>query len=235
MSKNIIIIGGSSGIGLYTASHLNGLGYKVLVGSRNHIKEDIDVDYLKIDVTDETSIKNFFNSMPFKIVDSIIYTAGITIPQKNIQNFDKNEYMKVHDVNLLGAILTFKYAYPFLKDSKGKAVIVNSIASRTYSKLSGFEYTVTKAGLSGLVKQLAVEWAADGVLINTVYPSMVETPMLLKNIKPSSIESIERSIPLGRIAKPNEISSLIEFLISDKNTYITGSGIDINGGQFLSG
>jgi len=235
MSKNIVIIGGTSGIGLHTALYLKSLGYKVLVGSRNNIEEAVGVDYLKVDVTDESSIQNFFNSIPFKSIDSIIYSAGVTTPQKSIQNFNKNEYMKIHDVNLLGAILTFKYAYRFLKDTKGKVVIVNSIASRAYSKLSGFEYTVTKAGLSGLVKQLAVDWAKDMVLINSINPSMVETPMLKENISPDALKLIENQIPLGRIAKPNEIAKVIEFLISEKNTYITGAGIDINGGQFLTG
>jgi NAD(P)-dependent dehydrogenase (short-subunit alcohol dehydrogenase family) len=235
MSKNVVIIGGTSGIGLDTALYLKSRGYSVLVGSRNNIKEDAAVDYLKIDVTDELSIGHFFNSIPFKSIDSIIYSAGITMPQKSLQNFDKNEYMKVHDVNLLGAILILKYAYPLLKETKGKAVIVNSIASRAYSKLSGFEYTVTKAGLSGLVKQLAVEWAKDTVLINSINPSMVETPMLKENINPDALKLIENQIPLGRIAKPIEIAKVIEFLISDKNTYITGAGVDINGGQFLTG
>ena len=235
MSKNVVIIGGSSGIGLHTAWYLRDLGYKVLIGSRNNVEEITGIDYLKIDVTDESSIKQFFNSIPFKSIDSIVYSAGITTLQKNIQNFDKNEYMKVHDVNLLGAILILKYAYPLLKETKGKAVIVNSIASRAYSKLSGFEYTVTKAGLSGLVKQLAVEWAKDTVLINSINPSMVETPMLKENINPDVLKLIENQIPLGRIVKPIEIAKVIEFLISDKNTYITGAGVDINGGQFLTG
>ena len=131
--------------------------------------------------------------------------------------------------------MTFKHSYHLLKKAKGRAVVISSFASRTYSQFSGFEYTVTKTGLSGLVKQLAIEWASDGVLINTVFPSMVDTPMLRKNVSQSILESMENKIPLGRIAQPNEIPPVIEFLISDKNTYITGSGIDINGGQFLSG
>ena len=64
---------------------------------------------------------------------------------------------------------------------------------------------------------------------------MVETPMLKENVNPDVLKLIENQIPLGRIAKPNEIAKVIEFLISDKNTYITGTGVDINGGQFLTG
>ena len=146
-----------------------------------------------------------------------------------------DEYLKVHNVNLLGAMLVFKYAYPLLKKARGRVVVVSSFASRTYSKFSGFEYTVTKSGLSGLVKQLSIEWANDGILINTVFPSMVDTPMLRKNVDLDFLSSVESTIPLGRIAQPEEISSAIEFLISERNTYITGCGIDINGGQFLSG
>jgi 2-dehydro-3-deoxy-D-gluconate 5-dehydrogenase len=235
MTKNVVIIGGTSGIGLHVARYLNDHGYRVLIGSRNKIKEISGIDYLQIDVTDEFSIQQFFDLIPFKSIDSIIYAAGITTPQKKIEDFDKNEYMKVHDVNLLGAILTLKYVYPFLKETKGKVVVVNSIASRTYSKFSGFEYTVSKAGLSGLIRQLSIEWAKDTILINSINPSMVETPMLKNNVDPVDLRLIENQIPLGRIAKPNEIAKLIEFLISDKNTYITGSGVDINGGQFLTG
>ena len=113
-------------------------------------------------------------------------------------------------------------------------VIVNSYASRTYSKYSGFEYTVTKSGLSGLVKQLSIEWAKNNILINSIFPSMVNTPMLLNNLSKKEFSLIEKSIPLGRIAKVGDITPVIEFLISTKNNYITGAGIDINGGQYLT-
>ena len=118
-------------------------------------------------------LRIFFLSIRPNHIDSVIYSAGITSNKKNIQKFNTSEYHKVHDVNILGAILTLKYAYPLLKKTKGKVVIISSLASRSYSKLSGFEYTVTKAGLSGLVKQLAIEWSKDGILINTIFPGMV--------------------------------------------------------------
>jgi NAD(P)-dependent dehydrogenase (short-subunit alcohol dehydrogenase family) len=235
MSKNAIIIGGTSGIGLDTARYLRDNGYDVLVGGRTPLKNETGISYFQIDVTDELSVKQFFSSISFKCIDSIIYSAGITSSKKDVRNFDVNEYQEIHNVNLLGAILTLKYAYTLLKKGRGRVVIVSSFASRTYSQFSGFEYTVTKAALSGLVRQLAVEWASDGVLINTVFPSMVDTPLLRENVALSILESIENTIPLGRIAQANEISPMIEFLVSDKNTYITGSGVDINGGQFLSG
>jgi len=235
MSRNIIIIGGTSGIGLATARYLNESNYNVVVAGRYKIEDEKEINYFHIDVTSESSINKFFSSIPFDHVDGVIYSAGATTNKKNIVDFEINTYLKVHDVNLLGAKLVLKYAYPLLKTSKGKVVIVSSFASRTYSQFSGFEYTVTKAGLSGLVKQLAVEWGSDQILINTIFPSMVKTPMLVENVDKDALKSIESTIPLGRIAKSEEISAVIEFLIGDRNTYITGAGIDVNGGQFLSG
>lgn len=234
MSLTSIIIGGTSGIGLETARYLNANGYNIIVGARTPIYDKEGVKFSAVDVTDEASIERFFSSLDLDKIDSIVYTAGTTTPKKSITDFTVDEYQKVHNVNLLGAILILKYAFPMLQKAKGKVVMVSSFASRTYSNFSGFEYTVSKAGLSGLVKQLAVEWASDGVLINSVFPSMVETPMLRNNVDSSVLEPIEKAIPLGRIATTEEIAAAIEFLISDRNTYITGAGIDINGGQFLS-
>ena len=235
MALNTIIIGGTSGIGLEPARYLNAHGYSVTVGARRPVDTDEGINYLSIDVTDESTIEKFFSSLPNNKIDSIIYTAGTTTSKKNITDFTVAEYRRVHDVNLLGAILILKYAYPLLKKAKGKVVIVSSFAARTFSSFSGFEYTISKAGLSGMVKQLAVEWANDGVLINTIFPSMVDTPMLRKNVEQAVLEPIEKGIPLGRIAQSEDIAAAIEFLISERNSYITGAGIDINGGQFLSG
>ncbi len=235
MKKKSIIIGGTSGVGLETAHYLNECGYDIIVGGRSQCTLPRDIKYKYIDVTKEDTVENFFSSIDSTYINSIIYSAGITVKKKSIEDFSVGEYQKVHNVNLLGAILSLKYAFPLLKKAKGRVVIIGSIASRTYSKFSGFEYTITKSGLSGLVKQLAIEWAKDEILINSVHPSMVETPLLIQNVEKSVLESIENEIAIGRIAKPKEIASAIEFLISEKNTYITGAGIDINGGQYLSG
>jgi len=235
VNLNSVIIGGSSGIGLAIALKLEKSGYDVIVGSRKKTEKLKNISHKFLDVTNEDSIKFFFENLQLEYLNSIIYSAGITTAKKSIEHFDEGEYRKVHDVNILGAILTLKYAFPYLKKSKGKVVIINSIAGRTYSKFSGFEYTVTKTALSGLVKQLAVEWAGDEILINSVYPSMVWTSMLENNVERNTLDLIENEIPLKRIPKPDEITSIVEFLVSNKNTYITGVGIDFNGGQYLTG
>ena len=114
-------------------------------------------------------------------------------------------------------------------------VIVNSLAARRCSELSGMEYTASKAALGALVRQLSIEWAPDNVLINSVYPGMTMTPMLTESVSKDKLMKIEGKIPLGRIARPEEIARVIEFLINPENAYMTGVGIDVCGGQYLNG
>lgn len=232
--KHIVIVGGTSGLGLASAEYLLDKGYNVMVLGRNQPQTKKNLSFHQVDVTDELSLKAFFDENKISEIDGLIYSAGLSIKQKPINKFSSSEYSKIHDVNLLGALLTFKYSYDFLRRSKGRVVIVNSIAARTYSEFSGIEYTITKSGLSGLVRHLAVDWAKDSILINSVFPSMIDTPMLKDRLSTKEINQIHKSIPLGRIASTSDVIDAIEFLISDRNTYITGSGIDLNGGKFLS-
>jgi len=80
-----------------------------------------------------------------------------------------------------------------------------------------------------------VELVDDGILVNSVFPSMTLTPMLKENLKNDEIEKLNQSLPLKKLAEPLDIARAIEFLISRNNKYITGSGIDISGGQYLNG
>ena len=233
MGRNSVIIGGTSGIGLETAKRLRDTGHEVIIGGRTKVEEP-GLAFTQVDVSSEDSVRGFFSSLLCDGIDTLVFSAGTTTPKKKITEFSVEEYYRVHDVNLLGAMLVFKYAFPLLVKAGGKVVVVSSFAARTFSAYSGFEYTVSKAGLSGLVKQLAVEWGDDGVMINSVFPSMVETPMLIDNVDESLLLEIKKNVPLGRIAKPLEVVSAIEFLISEDNRYITGAGVDINGGQYLS-
>jgi NAD(P)-dependent dehydrogenase (short-subunit alcohol dehydrogenase family) len=228
----ILVIGGTSGIGYATAKYLQENNYDVIICGRNKPKES-SLKYLYVNLLNEKSIQNLFNSI--ESLSGIIYSAGITTKQKSIIEFDQNLWQNIMDVNVTGLLLCLKYCYLHLKASQGKVIVVNSVASRTYSKYSGVEYTISKSALSGLVKQLSIEFAKDKVLINSIFPSMTVTSMLINNVKKEVLENIEDDIPLKRLLEPLEIAKTIEFLISKNNTYITGTGIDINGGQFLNG
>jgi len=228
----IVIIGGTSGIGLETAKYLKKQKYKVIVSGRSEIKIK-DIEYKYIDLNNEKSVKDFFYSI--NTLDGLIYSAGITTSKKRIEEFDIDIFNNIMDINVKGLLLCLKYSYKLLKQSQGKIVVVNSLAGRTYSQFSGLEYTLSKSALSGVVKHLSIDFAKDNVLINSIFPSMTQTPMLIKNTKKKFLEKVVEDIPLKRIAKPLEIAKAIEFLISENNTYMSGCGLDLNGGQFLNG
>jgi 3-oxoacyl-[acyl-carrier protein] reductase len=233
----VLIVGGTSGIGLETGKLLKQKGYRVIVAGRHSRQVASSLSFLKMDVLQESEIAIAFREIreQWGCLDGLIYSTGVVAPKKSITDFDLHEWSGVYNTNLTGAILCLKYAYPLLKESKGKIALVNSVASRISSQYSGFEYTVSKAALSGLVRQLALDWAKDGILINSLFPSMTLTPMLEKNVAFDVLKSIANTVPLGRVGTPDEMAAALEFLIGPNNSYMTGCGLDVSGGLFLNG
>jgi len=235
-SNRVVIIGGTSGIGLATAHYLKDHGYEPIVAGRRSI--DIEgIETFTIDVCSEKSVAEFFAALQkeYDGINALVYAAGVPSSKKSIEDFDNSLWNNIIATNVTGALLTLKYSYANLKKNGGRVVIINSLAARRYSEYSGVEYTVSKAALGGLVRQLSIEWAPDNILINSVYPGMTITPMLTENVSRHKLKEMAEKIPLGRIAKPEDIARAIEFLISPENTYITGTGLDVCGGQHLSG
>lgn len=235
MKNFSLIIGGTSGIGLETAKFLLSKDYQVIVCGRRSINIK-NINSLEVDIRSEKSVKSLFetiNNMNVNI-NSLVYSAGVTSERNSITNFDERKFNDIIRTNVTGILLLLKYFFPILKKSKAKIAVINSIAGRNFSQLSGIEYTISKTALSGLVRQLAVEWSKYGIFINSVFPSTTLTPMLEKNIDNKAIDKLIKNIPLQKLAVPSDTARAVEFLISTDNKYITGAGIDVSGGQFLS-
>ncbi|MEJ7637012.1 MAG: SDR family oxidoreductase [Singulisphaera sp.] len=111
----------------------------------------------------------------------------------------------------------------------GRVVNISSIWA-VVSKEKRAAYSSAKSALAGLTRTSAVELATGGILVNAVCPGFVETELTRANNPPEAIEAILRSIPLGRLAQPEEVGRLVAFLCSEQNTYITGQSIVIDGG-----
>lgn len=236
MNNLILIIGGTSGIGLETANYLFDKNYEVIVCGRRDYKSD-KINSFQVDVKSEKSVSNLFNKVQknYGDINGLVYSTGITTSSISIENFDEKIWYDIIDTNVTGLLRVLQHFFPSLKETKGRVAVVNSIATRSFSQFSGFEYTMSKAALSGLVKQLAIDWSELGILINSVFPSMTLTPMLEKSLDVKEIMNLKKQLPLKKLSEPFDIARAIEFLISKENKYITGSGIDISGGQFLSG
>ena len=177
------VVGGTSGIGLETAHELRRRGDHVMVGGRGLANRRDDANFIPVDVTEEVSVRLAAQSVSTLCegrLNGLVYSVGMARPPVPIEAFDPLAFEMVHRTNVIGALLVLKYLFPSLRAARGRVVIVNSVSAHIGSRLSGIDYTMSKAALSGMVRQLALQWAPDGVLINSVFPGMTRTPMLLK-------------------------------------------------------
>ena len=150
MNNVSLIIGGTSGIGLDTAKYLLKKKYEVVVIGRRKIRLDLINSY-QVDVRSENSIKSFSDKIASKLnITNLIYSAGVTSSKNSILNFSEKVFNDIMNTNVIGLLRVLKIFYPQIKKNKGKIVVVNSIAGRSYSKFSGLEYTISKSALSGL-------------------------------------------------------------------------------------
>ena len=169
----------------------------------------------------------------FGRIDVLVNNAGI-LRMTRAGDVSPEEWHLVIDANLTGSFLCARAAYPALRATgRGRIVNVASMAGRATSTLGGVHYTTAKAGVLGLTRHLAREWAIDGITVNAISPGMVDTPMVRGSIDEARMARVLASIPLGRLAEPAEIASLVTFLASDEAAYITGANVDIHGGELI--
>jgi len=169
----------------------------------------------------------------FGAIDVLVNNAGI-LRSTRATDIALEEWHLVVDANLSGAFLCARACYPALKASgHGRIVNMASMAGRATSTLGGVHYTTAKAGVLGLTRHLAREWAPDGITVNALSPGIVDTPMVRSSIDETRLAQILASIPLGRLADPTEIAALVCFLASDEAAYITGANVDIHGGELI--
>jgi len=169
----------------------------------------------------------------FGRIDVLVNNAGI-LRSTRAADVTAAEWHLVVDSNLTGSFLCARATYPALRDSgHGRIVNIASMAGRATSTLGGVHYTTAKAGVLGLTRHLAREWAGDGITVNAVSPGIVDTPMVRGSTDEARMTEVLASIPLGRLADASEIASLVCFLASDEAVYITGTNVDIHGGELI--
>ena len=218
-NRKVLIVGDSRGIGGCLRANFVKAGAEVYgINSSN------------CDISNTDDIDSFFSHRfnPDE-VDILVNVAGINYTNK-IEWVSVNEWDKVLDTNLRSFFyITQQVLYKM--DNGGKIVNVSSIAGRNKSLVSGVHYTASKAGIIGLTKQIAHEVGERNITVNAVCPSQTQTEMLEKSMTEEELKNLGESIPLGRIATPQEVVNGILFLCSDESSYITGTTLDINGGQ----
>jgi 3-oxoacyl-[acyl-carrier protein] reductase len=216
--KTVFVTGGSRGIGRSIVDLLSEEGYKVIAPTR-----------AELDLSSRESISAYFEKNPKIECDVLINNAGIN-PIRELGDFSEHDWAHVIDTNLISAFQITKAIAPSMK-RKGWGRIVN--ISSCYSLLGRkgrSAYSASKAGLNGLTRAVAVELAPFNILVNSVCPGFVATELTYKNNTPEQIQGLCGQVPLSRLAEPREIAAFVGFLCSEKNTYITGQSLSIDGG-----
>jgi NAD(P)-dependent dehydrogenase (short-subunit alcohol dehydrogenase family) len=190
---------------------------------------------LQVDVTDPAQVKAMVarTVQEFGGVDVLVNNAGILRSTK-IVAIPPEEWDLVMAVNVKSLFLCAQAVHDeMVKRGGGRIVHMASLAGRATSTLGGAHYTTSKAAVLGLMRHMAREWARDGITSNAVSPGMVDTPMARAGTSDARMAEIVSSIPLGRLAEPEEVANLVCFLASDEAAYITGASVDIHGGELI--
>lgn len=229
-NKNVLVVGGSRGIGYGVVKKFNEMGANTFYFSRNK-NSDLKSTHICVDLINDKSIIDGFKKLDKRIssLDILINVAGINYC-KNHNEISYEEFNEVLQVNLSSFFLACKES--ITRMNKGSKIVnVSSIAGRNKSIVSGVHYTSSKAGIIGLTRQLAHELGPKGININCICPSQTETDMLIESMSKKERDNLAEKIPLRRLAKIKDIVNPILFLCSDESSYIHGSCIDVNGGQ----
>ena len=226
--KNILVVGGSSGIGLSLVNTLLKGGAKVYVISRTKPADFPDeVEHLSLDITGNLdSVQSFLPES----LHGLVYAIG-SINLKPFARLSADDFLNDFRLNVLGAAQIIQASVKQLKNSEGSSIVLISTVAAKIGLAYHASVGASKGGVEGLALSLAAEFAAQQIRVNVVAPSLTDTPMAQSLLSsPEKRDASAKRHPLQRIGQPEDISSMIAFLLSDDSSWITGQVIGIDGG-----
>ena len=239
----VIVTGAGSGIGRSAAQLIASRGAKVICIDLNQAGVDECVDQITksgataesvvLDISNQKNVMEIITTLgsKHKRLDALVNCAGYPGPTgKFVEDITWNDYQKVIEVNLFGAIWLTQAVLPIMKKQKyGRIVQVASIAGKEGNPKMA-PYNTAKAGLIGFVKGVAKEVAVDGITINALAPAVIATPINVNTAK-ETLDYMISKIPAGRLGEPSEVAEIIAFMGSKACSFTTGFTFDISGGR----
>ncbi|OLO25852.1 short chain dehydrogenase [Streptomyces sp. MNU77] len=245
--KVALVTGAAAGIGRSSARVFAAEGARVVVSDTNAAggRETVDMIreaggeavFIPCDISDEEQVAALVAGTveTYGGMHCAHNNAGLGHGQARVADIDRTGWDRTLAVNLTGGWLCMRHQLRHMASHGGGTVVVTSSAT----SLLGFPltagYAATKAGLNQLVRSAAAEYAESGVRVNAVLPGPIATDMVTRSIgdNPALKEQLDRSVPLGRIGRPEEVAEAAVWLCSDRSSFITGVALPVDGGQVL--
>ncbi|SES90663.1 NAD(P)-dependent dehydrogenase, short-chain alcohol dehydrogenase family [Salinibacillus kushneri] len=259
-NKVALVTGGSKGIGKAIAKALADENVKVAIAARSQeeleqTKHEIEQNgstalSIVMDITNDDDVKQGITSVinHFGQLDILVNNAGITPGFFDFEDIEIDDWKKIFDINVFGMVRTTKTALPYLKESDAGRII--NISSESGVQPDGFmpDYNATKAAIINMTKSWSKAFAKDGILVNTVSPAFILTPLLDQAMKQdadkqgiSKEEAIQQflkenrsHIEVKRPGNPEEVASSVVFLASNQASFINGTNLRVDGGSVAS-
>ena len=239
-NKKILITGATGAIGNELLKKFLSLGGSVFASGTktekldNIKKQHSNVKVKKFDISEHSRIEEFIENVALELggLDILINNAGINMDNLSLRMKD-DEWKKVIDINLTSTFLLSKHAIKkMLKNKYGRIVNITSVVGHT-GNLGQTNYSASKAGVIGMSKSLAIEYAKKNITINCVSPGFIISDMTM-NIAEKVKLYLTSRIPMGKLGTGEDVSNCVAFLSSDQASYITGETIHVNGGMYMS-
>ena len=239
-NKNILITGATGGIGNELIKKFFSLGANIVATGTKSEKLDIikkkytSIKILKFNISEHSRIEEFIDNIVLELggLDILINNAGTNVDNLSLRMKD-DEWKKVIDINLTSTFLLCKYSIKkMLKNKFGRIVNITSIVGHT-GNIGQSNYAASKAGIIGMSKSLAIEYAKKNITVNCVSPGFIISDMTMSIAEKAKIYLTSR-IPMGKFGTGEDVSNSVAFLSSDQASYITGETIHVNGGMYMS-
>lgn len=246
--KIALITGATGGIGFQVAKRLGKDGYTVILNGiedeagtkrvEELASEGITSEYYGFDVTDEEAVTSNINKIGEKYgkIDVLINNAGGLGGRSRFEDMTTEFYRFVMALNLDSTFFASRAAIPFLKKGENASIInYTSIAGWNAGGPGAGIYGTSKAGVHAITRALAKDLSEYGIRVNAVSPGTIDTPFhaQIKATKPEVFQSWKNNILLGRLGQPEDVASVISFLVSDDAAFMTAETIQVGGGQGL--
>ncbi len=240
MGKVAVVTGGTRGIGEAISLELKSMGHQVIANyggndeAAQAFTERTGIAAVKFDVADYDAVENGLAQIEsdFGAIDIIVNNAGITrdgvLAKMNCDKWDA-----VLETNLKSCYNTCHKLVPSMRERGFGRIINISSVNGQQGQYGQVNYTAAKAGVLGFTKALALETAKYGITVNAIAPGYVDTEMV-RAVPPDVLEKIIQKIPVGRLGNTGDIARAAGFLADERNSFITGSTLSINGGQFMA-